>query len=190
MDAFDVYRKCVAIKLHFTSPSYDYFKYHGSIKQGRDTFETRNDKYFYHKLSKKDYDIDLFLACNYFAEPKIWVGQILDERYINRYLETKKVMQSLDYIFKSEMSQFDSLDHALNVRNGEYPNAYMKYRSGELSKETLIILNTCLGVFDYWSNGIDDMILWPTERDNLLKYAPFMGTINKTHWNEIMLDIY
>ena len=50
MEAFQAYKTYVAIKNHFTSKTYDFFKYNGRTKASRSTFEKRNDKYFFSKL--------------------------------------------------------------------------------------------------------------------------------------------
>ena len=44
--AFALYN---ALKLHFTSDSYDYFKYHGKTNVSKQTFTTRKDKYQFYK---------------------------------------------------------------------------------------------------------------------------------------------
>ena len=52
MEPFEVYQKYLALRTHFKSDSYDYFRYHGKLKGNRDKFETRKDKYHFYKLSK------------------------------------------------------------------------------------------------------------------------------------------
>ena len=62
---FEVYKTYLAVKLHFTSASYDYIKYEGKINAKLDTFTSRNDRYFFHKLStryKQDEILDFFVA--------------------------------------------------------------------------------------------------------------------------------
>ena len=48
---FDVYKTYLAVKLHFTSDTYDYYKYDGKVNAKLDTFTKRKDRYFFHKLS-------------------------------------------------------------------------------------------------------------------------------------------
>ena len=48
--AFALYN---ALKLHFTSESYDYFKYNGKTNVSPQSFMTRKDKYQFYKLSRK-----------------------------------------------------------------------------------------------------------------------------------------
>ena len=52
MSPFEAYKLYTAIKNHFTTESYDYFKYNGKVRASEHTFETRKDKYMFYKLSK------------------------------------------------------------------------------------------------------------------------------------------
>ena len=49
-EAFCLYQ---AIKLHFTTDYYDYFKYGGKSKISVDAFENRKDKFYFYKLSRR-----------------------------------------------------------------------------------------------------------------------------------------
>ena len=50
---FDVYKTYLAVKLHFASDTYDYYKYDGKVNAKLDTFTKRKDRYFFHKLSTR-----------------------------------------------------------------------------------------------------------------------------------------
>ena len=50
---FAAYALWNALKLHFTSDSYDYFKYNGKTNVSKQTFSIRKDKYQFYKLSRK-----------------------------------------------------------------------------------------------------------------------------------------
>ena len=52
-DAFDLYTYYVAVKQHFTS-DYDFFKYGGKLRLKQTSFDTRKDKFFFYKLTKKE----------------------------------------------------------------------------------------------------------------------------------------
>ena len=65
---FDVFKVYLAVKLHFTS-NYNYFDYDGKVNCKLETFTKRNDRYFFHKLSKKygkDEILDFFVS-NFFG---------------------------------------------------------------------------------------------------------------------------
>lgn len=186
MEAFDAFQMFQAVKLHF-SGNYDYFKYQGRVNTKRDTFESRNDKYHFHKLSKKD-DLEFFLAVNLYHNPKVWVGELFTEECDKRYKEALKRRQSLSYAFKEEMSLFDSLDDALVPPNHEYPKIVKMHLQNRISPETMIILNLTCHVFDYWSNSLDDPVIWPELRNKLDKLAGFIG-VDVAKFRKILLDI-
>lgn len=190
MDAYDAYRKFLAIKLHFKNSDYDYFKYRGSVKANRDSFETRKDKYFFHKLSKKE-DLDLFLASNLKDNIDVWVGDLFEEKYENAFKQSQKRLQSLEYNFKVEMRQFESLDDAFLVRNGEWPKILYSFRRGDVSIETMVIVMLTAGCFDYWNENISDTIVWPRMRQQIQKYSKFIrNSINTSKFVEIMQNLY
>ncbi len=53
MNGFEVYKLYLAIKLHFTSDSYNYFTFNGKTRTTLQSFEKRRDKYFFKKLATK-----------------------------------------------------------------------------------------------------------------------------------------
>ena len=62
---FDVYKTYLAVKLHFTTDTYDYYKYGGKVNTKLDTFTKRKDRYFFHKLSTRyaeDNILDFFVS--------------------------------------------------------------------------------------------------------------------------------
>ena len=72
---FDVFKVYLAVKLHFTS-NYNYFDYDGKVNCKLETFTKRNDRYFFHKLSKKygkDEILDFFVS-NFCENDKKSVG--------------------------------------------------------------------------------------------------------------------
>jgi hypothetical protein len=50
---FAAYALWNALKLHFTSESYDYFKYKGKMKISDESFLKRRDRFFFAKLERK-----------------------------------------------------------------------------------------------------------------------------------------
>lgn len=172
--SFEAYIKYLALKRHFTNDSYDFFKYNGKVKASFDTFRTRNDAYFFTKLSKRDDYKDLILA-NILIKPEIWVRELLDEESNQRYLEWKKRIDALSYIFKSELSQLDD-DYQQNFvsRDGQHPLVMVLYSQRKISLETFTILAHAANIFSYWNEKIVDKII---ARDIIrlsMKYHPFM----------------
>jgi hypothetical protein len=187
MDAFNAYKTYIAIKNHFNSKTYDYFKYNGRTKVGQRSFELRSDKYFFHKLSKRN-DCVNFLVSNFLVSD-CWVGDLVNEQVAEKtYLSWKKRIESLSYIFKNDL---DKLNNDFNsnfaVVDGHHPLALKLYLRNEISPETLLILNDMLGFFRMWNKRIEEKVVWPNEHQKLKKYRPFF-TIDLDKYKKIVLD--
>ena len=189
MSPFEAYRMFTAVKLHFNSDSYDFFKYHGKVRIDETKFETRRDKYHYYKLTKR-VDPLLLTVVGLFYNTNLWVGDLFTVENEKRYRDRKSVIDSIEYNVESEMSDYDSFDQALNVNQGEYPDLLKRFKNEEVSPETLIIVNRINNgkVFDYWSDTLNDPVVWPDLRSRLLKYEPFLGDdiIKRDKWLTLM----
>lgn len=190
MTPFDAYKLFHALKLHFTSDSYDYFKYSGAVNASVTKFEVRKDKYHFYKLSKKK-DLDMYLVSSFMKKPDLWVGDLFSEEYKSAFADMQKRIQSLEYNFKTEMSEFDSLDEALTVKDGEWPKIVFAYKRKAVSPETMVIIRRVVKCFDYWDAQIDDKLLWPRMKKGIEKYAPFINSkIDYQKYKQVLLDIY
>jgi hypothetical protein len=173
MTPFEAYTKYLAYKLHFSSPTYDYFKYNGKTGAKSVTFETRKDKYQFYKLSKID-DLDNYLVANLMDKPDVWVGELLSEKSQLKYSEMIKRHQSLGYQFQTELNKLDSIPDSIKCQDGKHPPMLKMYKQGLLSPETLVVMNRLMGIFKYWDNKIDETYLWPSIKLKLNKYDPFL----------------
>jgi hypothetical protein len=176
MDAFDAYKKYLAIKLHFTQDSYDYFRYNGQTRTDKTKFELRKDKYMFHRLAKKFGDnLELYLASILKEKPDAWVGDLLDDGSLNEYWQNaRKNKESLSYTFQTDLSQFDSLNDAFIVRDGEWPKIVTAYQRSKVSIETMVIIMEVVKPFPYWDDHISDTVIWPRIRRKIQKYAQFI----------------
>lgn len=178
-EAFCIFQ---ALKLHFTSDSYDFFKYHGKSKISVDSFENRKDKYHFYKLSRrlpsKD-ELILFIVANLLHNDNLWVGDLLTEESETIFRERQKVLQSLSYTFENDCRKlFDGIDNPnelLQSESGDYPVLLTKTLQKEIQIETLCILNSILKFFPMWSKKINDTIRWPDYRRKIEKFAAFLS---------------
>jgi hypothetical protein len=116
MTPFEAYKLYLAMRQHFERDSYDFIKYRGSVPAKDTTFDTRKDKYMFYKLSKKPDPKGLLIA-NLCVNPKMWVGDLLDAKAEENFVEWNKRQQSLTYWFKQELNNLpDDLDELLAVR--------------------------------------------------------------------------
>ena len=190
MTPFDAYKTYQAIKLHFNGSNYDYFRYRG-IKANKDKFDTRNDKYFYYKLSKHE-DVELFLASVFLKEDAPWIGNLFDEKYSDMYRDTQRRLQSLEYNFRSEIGSYDSLDEALTVVGGDWPKILYDYKRGGISPESMVILDSltqCMGYWTHEDQHLNDKVVLPTLVKSLKKYRPFVK-FDRERFKKILMDMF
>jgi hypothetical protein len=177
-EAFSVFQ---ALKLHFTSDTYDFFKYNGKSRISVDAFENRKDKYHFYKLSRRLIDRDeliMFIAANFLHNENIWVGDLLTEESETIYRQRQKVLQSLSYIFENDCRKlFDGIDNPndfLKVNDGEYPILLTRTLQKDVEIETLCILNSILKFTPHWNKSIGDTIRWPLYNRKIIKYSEFL----------------
>jgi len=181
---FAAYALWNALKLHFTSESYDYFKYNGKTNVSKQTFTINKSKYQFYKLSRK-YDIEElknFYIANFIQGKGDWVGDLLQDGDEN-YTKWQKTQQSLTYTFENDiMYMFDSVDGAefwhiddyFKPIDGGWPMLITKMMHEKISLETVCILVDILGCMPKWEKQITEDIIWPTHRRIIKKYTPFI----------------
>jgi hypothetical protein len=175
MTPFEAYKLFLAVKMHFTQPSYDYFKYNGKVNAQLDSFNRRRDKFHFAKLAKhKDpmgYLVSQYIAGNFTG----WVGDLFTEETERVYTQYLARQQSITYNFQSDLGRLEEgFVSRFKVKDGQHPEALVMLRRNTISIETFTILNNHLNFFQLWDTRIDDTVLWPSIRERCLKYRPFL----------------
>ena len=193
MDAFQTYGTFLALKRHFTSETYDYFRYNGKVKTNYDKFLQRKDKYHFHKLGKHE-DLENFILSNLIVDSDIWVTDMNQSKAEENYLKWKKRIQSLTYNFRTEIGKFPestTFDDLLVVKDGQHPMMLQLYLRGSVSLETLMIINDLTSVFKHWNSSITDEIIWPSLYMRMKKYRTFLKLEGKSsEYRKIIVDKY
>ena len=128
MNPLECYRMYMAIRLHFHSKSYDYFKYNGKVRASNDSFYKRRDKYRFDHLSRQynEKNIMQFFVANFSSGDKyggsltiiatalIETGSKMDEvifeefkgtgnmeLQLDRRLSNKRIYPSIDIVASS-----------------------------------------------------------------------------------------
>ena len=183
-----------AIKLHFTTDSYDYFKYNGKTNVSKDQFSKRKDKFQFYKLAKKySYDeLKDFLVANFLVTNVKWAGNLLENDAHENYLKWQKRNQALTYNFKQDIMHLRDLveepRELLYVNNGEYPVLLRELMHDDVKIETVCIMENLLQFIPMWSEKISDSIIWPNYRLQILKYTPFLK-YDKDDFKKTLKDI-
>ena len=194
---FAAYALWNALKLHFTSESYDYFKYNGKTNVSKQTFTTNKSKYQFYKLSRK-YNLDElknFYIANFIQGKGDWVGDLLQDGDEN-YTKWQKTQQSLTYTFENDiMYMFDSVDGAefwhiddyFKPIDGGWPMLITKMMHDKIKLETVCILIDIFYCMPRWEKQITEDIVWPTQRRIIKKYTPFIN-YDKQKFKEILKE--
>lgn len=170
---FEAYKLFTALKQHFTT-SYDFFKYHGKTRANIKSFEQRRDKYQYAKLGKLE-DPQAYLIANFAKGSVGWVGNLLSEECQKTFIEYKNRLESLAYIFTSDINKIaDNFSAYFKVIDGQHPLLLNLYKTENISIETLVILNDFIDFYPHWDKKIIDPIIWPEIKLRTLKYRSFL----------------
>jgi hypothetical protein len=189
-----VYMMYNALRLHFTTDSYDYFKYNGKTNTTKESFLTHKNKYAFYRLSRKHTleDARDFFVANFLESDTKWVGELLTEEAEEVYTDWKKRNQSLFYQFESDtqylLDNYDAHDIIKPV-DGSFPVLLMQIMRKKVTLETLVIMNNLMNFLPMWEKKIDDDIVWPMWQRKIKKYAPFV-VYDKMKYKNKLKELY
>lgn len=210
MTPFESYQTYLAIKQHFNSKSYDFFKYNGKVKSQIDAFNKRPDKKFFISASTKFTRVDFIerLLANFIEDDSSWIMNIFEDAGKKNYERFKKRVSSLTYQFKTDIMKLVPLIKEKQEKYTQYkgfviptlvstrlgqPLLFTEYIRKNICAESLIILNeanTCEHFFDYWDKQFNN-IIWNSIRLKCDKYKSFLVANynlndNKKKYEEIL----
>jgi len=196
---FEVYKTYLAVKLHFTTASYDYAKYEGKINAKLDTFTRRNDRYFFHKLSQKykqEEILDFFVA-NFLYDDKKWIKNLLENDGKEQFLAYRKYNSAFAYHFKSDCSFIVSdfsrrgirFNDGLLCNNGQHPRFLQLLIQKKTSYQTAIVFDHFLSFSKNWNVDIKEKVIWPNIYKKMNKLKSFMR-FNETECKMIMKEVF
>jgi len=196
---FDVYKTYLAVKLHFTSDTYDYYKYDGKVNAKLDTFTKRKDRYFFHKLSTRYAETDIldFFVANFLADSKRWIGNLLANDGRDVYLDYKKRKEAFAYHFKQECGTIAidlgrrniSFNDGFIPPNGQHPRVLRLLIQRKISYQTAVVLDHFLGFTKNWDKEITEKVVWPEISLKVTRVKPFVN-FNATECKLIMKDVF
>ena len=189
MNGYETYKCYIALKNHFNSDTYDYFRYGGKTRANKVSFERRHDKYFFEKLARHKDPVKFILANIIEQGPDVWVGDMTSEQQAEtNYNKWLGIQQSLSYRFKQDLEEIeDPLNDNLIVQNGQHPVLLQMYIHNTITIETLIILNDLCKFFGHWNKRIEDTVVWPRIYKTCKKYRPFME-FDRNKFKQMTID--
>ena len=192
MEPFEVYRYYLALRLHFTTDSYDVIKQQGRVRATKNSFLKRKDMFAIRKVAEtySDKDIVDFLVANFVSGDR-W-GGVFDTESKERYQGWKKRIEAISYTFKKEIDKAVLFAEKNNITvpelficNGDqHPFIVRMYLRNDISIETLVILNKLNNFVEQLDVQLKDDLVWPDTSRIIKKYTPFLD-IKKEKYDEI-----
>ena len=191
---FETYQTYLSMKSHFTNRKYDFFKYGGKSRATMASFNKRKDKYWFEKTSRKYSDKEVldFLLSNFVSTnnpENLWIGEIINSGE-RTYAEWMKRQQSLTYLFKEQSNELlfnKKLNEVFDCSNNKHPIVLKKYLGGEISLETLMILEKVFSFVKNFDKKLTDPV-WETVSLKIKKYTPFLN-INVFPYKKILREL-
>jgi hypothetical protein len=189
LDGFEAFLIYIGIKNHFFSKSYDYWKYNRKCNINLSSFEKRADKKFFYviakKFKRKKYLEEYFIA-NFKINQKYHISNLIDEESENRYRKHNKIVDSLLFTTKNNLSLIDKKKCKENkyIING---NILKDVYTDVIALETLCFFDLFYKLFAYYDNNFKNT-LYEHNKLFLKKYSLYLNyTVNRNLLNKIHL---
>ena len=174
LSGYETFCLYLAIKNHFKLDNYDYFKYNGKTKNvSKESFLSRRDRFQFEKLARKCDNPMIHMMVN-FLQDKTWIGDMLDDDAFDATKRYVKKVQSMSYVFKNELEQYDNLKSLFKAEDNGYPMILNEYMRGDVTLETIIILDTFIDFIPKFDAKLKDDYLWSKFSFKARKFAPFL----------------
>ena len=180
MNGYDLYCTYQAIKLHFTSESYNFFHYDGKTRVSVDAFQKRRDKFLFHRLARKYRDDEMvpFLVANFVHSDDNWTRSLLEEEAEQTYREWKRTTDSMTKVYVEDLQKIatkETFNDLFKIDNGQFPKLLTLFLQKEVTIETMVILNNIFGFIKIWDKKISDDIIYPKVSRKIRKYGSFLN---------------
>ena len=180
MNGYDLYCIYQAIKLHFTSESYNFFQYDGKTRVSVDAFQKRRDKFLFHRLARKYRDDEMvpFLVANFVHSDDNWTKSLLEEEAEETYRNWKRITDSMSKVYVEDLQKIatkESFNDLFKVEDGQFPKLLVAFLQKDITIETLVILNNIFNFIQIWDKKISDDIIYPKVSRKVRKYGAFLA---------------
>ena len=175
---YGAYLLFLALRTHFTRPSYDFFRMKGKLRATKESYDKRKDKMFFEKIAKRYNAEELknFYVAN-FLEDKHYIIDMIDDIAHGVYFDYEKRRQSLAYIFKNDLDRVfeHGCKYAFNDVDSDYPHIVGLILNRTIAIESAIILNDYIPYVNKFNKYFEnDDVIWSRVALKLSKYRPFL----------------
>ena len=101
------------------------------------------------------------------------------------YVEYKKTHEALGHVFQKDINTLsdNDFDTLLESKNNQVPRVVQKWMEGDITLETLVILDALTGFVKKEGKNIAETIIWPDISRKIRKYSPFVRVDKKKYSN-------
>lgn len=185
MNGYEVFCTYQAIKLHFTTDTYCYFKYNGHVGTKPEGFEKRKDKYMFHRLARnlRDNEVVGFFVSNFLMKQKAWTQDFLEPEAKETYLAWRKKIDALSYTFDQDMEKVVNAKQEKGLKSifaqhdgpHTYPLIWQMMQQGDIQFETMVIIHGLTGILDLFDPVYKADYIYEKTSKLIRKYEPFLG---------------
>ena len=180
MNGYDLYCTYQAIKLHFTSESYNFFHYDGKTRVSIDAFQKRRDKFLFHRLARKYRDDEMvpFLVANFVHSDDNWTKSLLEDEAEETYRDWKRTTDSMSKIYVEDLQKIatkETFNDLFKVEDGQFPKLLVAFLQKDVTIETMVILNNIFDFIRIWDKKISDDFIYPKVSRKIRKYGAFLN---------------
>jgi hypothetical protein len=180
LNGYDLYCTYQAIKLHFTSESYNFFHYDGKTRVSIDAFQKRRDKFLFHRLARKYRDDEMvpFLVANFVHSDDNWTKSLLEDEAEETYKDWKRTTDSMSKIYVEDLQKIatkETFNDLFKVEDGQFPKLLVTFLQKDVTIETMVILNNIFDFIRIWDKKISDDIIYPKVSRKIRKYGAFLA---------------
>lgn len=185
MSGYKAYSMYLSLRTHFTKPEYDFFRYGGKVNASFESFQKRNDKYFFEKLAEiypTKKRLIGFLLSNILVDKNFYIGDFRSNFSEKNYQEWLGRIESLGYCFEQDMRKVKeesvkmdtSFRSIFKIKPGKITSRFLEMTlEGVISLETYVIVDNILGLSEYYDGKVIDP-LYEDFAFKVKKYRPFI----------------
>ena len=188
---FGAYQLFIALRTHFSSSRYDFFRMNGKTRVTKESYLKRNDKWFFDKIAKEYSAEELrdFYIAN-LLQDRHYITELLDDGAKSTYINYQRQRQGLSYYYSNDLGRlFDKgLREPFIIHHDTYPTIVLLFLRRTISLETMVILDDQLGFTSKFDKHYGDDVIWPKVSQKISKYRPFLK-YDKAKMNDILKGI-
>ena len=133
-----------------------------------------------------------YFVANFMHDPKGYIKSFSDGNYtkwkVNQESFSYKFRQDVDLLLTYfEAPYQDKFDKLFEVKEGSHPRLLRHYLAGEISLETLVVFERCLGYIGRFDKKLSDPI-WKDIKKRVLNYKPFLD-IDCSKYRQVILTV-